>query len=156
MMIVSVRPTPSPTGVSLPSNRILVTLLGTSNCGILVGIAVAGVAVSKRSGVSSTGKNGLLCGTLVGVDVGVAVSVGVNVGVGVSVGVLLGPGEGVSVIVGVSVGAAAVSVGPNVAVAVAVAAPAAIASPLLLLPPVPPSRSLVHAPAPSKRNTSTM
>lgn len=93
--MVSLRASPVPTGVSLPSNKILVVFKGTSYVGTGEGITVAGVGTPSLSlPTPVTLRVGTNCGMLVGVDVGIGVLVGMDVGVKVCVGVGLGPGVG--------------------------------------------------------------
>jgi hypothetical protein len=104
--MVSVRPRPLSSGVSLPISKTLVTPEGAPNVGTGVGMAVAGVAMSRSgSSVIRGGMVGSCWGRLVGVAEGVSVIVGVRLGVAVKggVGVDGGP-EGVDVPCGVWVG----------------------------------------------------
>lgn len=92
MIMVSVRISSEPMGVSLPSSRMLVVLSGTSKVGTAVGTAVEGVGMpSSSSSGAEMVSTGLTWGRLVGVAVGTAVLVGVVVLAGVVVGVGLGP-----------------------------------------------------------------
>lgn len=110
--IVSVRPPPDASELSLPSSKTLVTSKGTAKVGTGVGMAVAGVGTESVTPTAPvTASEGTIWGILVGVAVGIGVSVGVGVLVGVLDGVGLGPDVGDTTLVGDEV-----SVGDNVAV----------------------------------------
>ena len=103
MIMVSVRVSSEPMGVSLPSSRMLVVLSGTSKVGTAVGTAVDGVGIpSSSSSGAEMVSTGSSWGRLVGVVVGTAVLVGVAVAVLDGVG--LGPGVLVPTAVGVADG----------------------------------------------------
>lgn len=124
MIMVSVRISSEPMGVSLPSSRMLVVLSGTSKVGTAVGTAVEGVGMpSSSSSGAEMVSTGLTWGRLVGVAVGTAVLVGVVVLAGVVVGVGLGPGVWVPTAVGVADG-----LGVSLAIGVAASSLSAIAT----------------------------
>ena len=110
--MVSVRDS-LPTGVSLPSSKMLVVFCGTSNVATAVGIGVSGVGTSVSSvGIAnSASRVGAIWGRLVGVTVGLVVWVGTGVGVVVLPIVGLELGVYVASIVGAAVGGSGVWVG---------------------------------------------